>query len=332
MATRKCKRGIKKGTRSCKRKPGPKKSSRKCRRGRRKGSKSCKRKPGPKRSGRKRRSRRRSKFKMMALRTDQSVKDKVLNAGQNPTRQNLKMLTNLQLDQLCKLNGIKGCSTKNRTSKINFIFKKLEKLNANNPFASAMVSDVRYDDVVGEGMTDNLREAMNEHGMGMLNKETLKKLTVDELNHFCKNVPVSGGLMLGIKGCSNVKSKSALIRYILRKLAPGGNVVVDPPPANLAASEIEGMTGKTLRVLCKNLGISCNSEGGKRLNTRQQKDKLLIHYGHSPVSNMELMTADSHNLKKMCKRFGVTNCHSRGGVKTSDAEVRNMLMLTGMVG
>ena len=115
MATRKCKRGMKKGTRSCKRKPGPKKSSRKCKRGRRKGSKSCKRKPGPKRTGRKRRSRRRSKFKMMALRTDQSIKDKVLNAGQNPTRQNLKMLTNLQLDQLCKLNGIKGCSTKNRT-------------------------------------------------------------------------------------------------------------------------------------------------------------------------------------------------------------------------
>ena len=44
---------MKKGSRSCKRKPGPKKGrksrkSRKCKRGRRKGSKSCRRKPGPK--------------------------------------------------------------------------------------------------------------------------------------------------------------------------------------------------------------------------------------------------------------------------------------------
>ena len=53
--TKKCKRGRRKGSRSCKRKPGPKsrtkRKSRKrtCKRGRRKGSRSCKRKPGPKR-------------------------------------------------------------------------------------------------------------------------------------------------------------------------------------------------------------------------------------------------------------------------------------------
>tara|TARA_E500000178_G_scaffold355668_1_gene429165 strand:+ start:2664 stop:2843 length:180 start_codon:yes stop_codon:yes gene_type:complete len=46
---------MKKGSRSCKRKPGPKRGSRKrssrkrrCKRGRRKGSKSCRRKPGRK--------------------------------------------------------------------------------------------------------------------------------------------------------------------------------------------------------------------------------------------------------------------------------------------
>ena len=70
MATRKrktCKRGRRKGTRSCRRKPGPKRrsSKRRCKRGRRKGSKSCRRKPGPKRGKRSRRSRKRkNKFSM----------------------------------------------------------------------------------------------------------------------------------------------------------------------------------------------------------------------------------------------------------------------------
>jgi len=73
MATRKrktCKRGRRKGTRSCRRKPGPKRrsSKRKCKRGRRKGTRSCKRKPGPKRGKRSRRSRRsrrrKNKFSM----------------------------------------------------------------------------------------------------------------------------------------------------------------------------------------------------------------------------------------------------------------------------
>ena len=70
LSKKKCKRGRRKGTRSCKRKPGPKKSlkkrskkslkkrskkslkkrSKKCKRGRRKGTRSCKRKPGPKKS------------------------------------------------------------------------------------------------------------------------------------------------------------------------------------------------------------------------------------------------------------------------------------------
>ena len=49
VRSRKCKRGMKKGSRACKAKPGPKKS-RKCKRGRKKGSKSCKRKPGPKKA------------------------------------------------------------------------------------------------------------------------------------------------------------------------------------------------------------------------------------------------------------------------------------------
>jgi len=77
MATRKrktCKRGRRKGTRSCRRKPGPKRGShkrrsrkrssrkRKCKRGRRKGTRSCKRKPGPKRG--KRSKRRKNKFSM----------------------------------------------------------------------------------------------------------------------------------------------------------------------------------------------------------------------------------------------------------------------------
>ena len=51
MATRKrktCKRGRRKGTRSCRRKPGPKRGKRKCKRGRRKGTRSCRRKPGRK--------------------------------------------------------------------------------------------------------------------------------------------------------------------------------------------------------------------------------------------------------------------------------------------
>ena len=68
MATRRCKRGRRKGTKSCRRKPGPKKSgrrrskrrskrrsSRRCKRGRRKGKKSCRRKPGPKKGSRKKR-------------------------------------------------------------------------------------------------------------------------------------------------------------------------------------------------------------------------------------------------------------------------------------
>ena len=51
---KRCKRGIKKGSRSCKRKPGPKRSKRskrskrRCKRGMKKRSRSCKRKPGPK--------------------------------------------------------------------------------------------------------------------------------------------------------------------------------------------------------------------------------------------------------------------------------------------
>ena len=62
MATRRCKRGRRKGTKSCRRKPGPKRgsrkrrSSRRCKRGRKKGTRTCRRKPGPKR-GRKKRSR-----------------------------------------------------------------------------------------------------------------------------------------------------------------------------------------------------------------------------------------------------------------------------------
>ena len=55
MASRKCKRGRRKNSKSCRRKPGPKKS-RKCSRGMRKGTRSCKRKPGPKKGSRKRRS------------------------------------------------------------------------------------------------------------------------------------------------------------------------------------------------------------------------------------------------------------------------------------
>ena len=62
MATRRCKRGRRKGTKSCGRKPGPKKSgrrkrrsSKRCKRGRKKGSRACRRKPGPKKSRRKKR-------------------------------------------------------------------------------------------------------------------------------------------------------------------------------------------------------------------------------------------------------------------------------------
>ncbi len=62
MATRRCKRGRRKGSKSCRRKPGPKRSgrrkrrsSKKCKRGRKKGSSACRRKPGPKKSGRKKR-------------------------------------------------------------------------------------------------------------------------------------------------------------------------------------------------------------------------------------------------------------------------------------
>ena len=64
MATRRCKRGRRKGSKSCRRKPGPKSTrrsrrsrrrSRKCSRGKKKGSKSCKRKPGPKKGSRKKR-------------------------------------------------------------------------------------------------------------------------------------------------------------------------------------------------------------------------------------------------------------------------------------
>ena len=65
MATRKrktCKRGRRKGTHSCRRKPGPKRGKRKCKRGRRKGTRSCRRKPGPKRGKRSRR--RKNKFYM----------------------------------------------------------------------------------------------------------------------------------------------------------------------------------------------------------------------------------------------------------------------------
>ena len=68
MATRKrktCKRGRRKGTRSCRRKPGPKRGRRKtCKRGRRKGTHSCRRKPGPKRGRRSKRRKRKSKFRM----------------------------------------------------------------------------------------------------------------------------------------------------------------------------------------------------------------------------------------------------------------------------
>ena len=62
MATRRCKRGRKKGTKSCRRKPGPKRSgrkkrrsSKKCKRGRKKGSSACRRKPGPKKGKSKKR-------------------------------------------------------------------------------------------------------------------------------------------------------------------------------------------------------------------------------------------------------------------------------------
>ena len=69
MATRRCKHGRKKTARKgCKSKPGPKKSrrrrrssKRKCKRGMKKGSRSCKRKPGPKRS------RKALKFRMQQL-------------------------------------------------------------------------------------------------------------------------------------------------------------------------------------------------------------------------------------------------------------------------
>lgn len=62
MATRRCKRGRRKGSKSCRRKPGPKRSgrrkrrsSKRCKRGRKKGSSACRRKPGPKKSGRRKR-------------------------------------------------------------------------------------------------------------------------------------------------------------------------------------------------------------------------------------------------------------------------------------
>ena len=64
MATRKCRYGRKKSG-SCKRKPGPKRSSRKrCKRGYRKGTHSCKRRPGPRKRTRKRS--RRSRFRMQS--------------------------------------------------------------------------------------------------------------------------------------------------------------------------------------------------------------------------------------------------------------------------
>lgn len=56
MASRKCKRGRRKNSKSCRRKPGPKRS-RKCSRGMRKGTRTCKRKPGPKKGSRRRRRR-----------------------------------------------------------------------------------------------------------------------------------------------------------------------------------------------------------------------------------------------------------------------------------
>tara|TARA_B100001094_G_scaffold328845_1_gene390226 strand:+ start:120 stop:1115 length:996 start_codon:yes stop_codon:yes gene_type:complete len=331
MATRKCKRGMKKGTRSCRRKPGPKRTGRKCKRGHRKGKKSCRRKPGPKRTGRKRRSRRKSKFRMVAMRNTPRIKNSILDARQNPTRQNLKNLTNLQLDQLCKLSGITGCTTKNRTNKINYMLRHLNKIDSDNPFAKTLVDGAKYDNVVGQslGMGGNLKLRQVLYDSPDFTKEDLKQLTLDELNHFCKVEPAMG---FPNSGCTT-KSKSRLIRHILKKVAPGGNVTIDPPPVALDAAEIEGMSGKTLRALCKNLEIgNCTSLGGKRLNTRQQRDRLLNHYGHYPVSVAQLDTADSRSLKKMCKRFGIAHCHSKDGIKTSDAQVRAKLMLTGNVG
>jgi hypothetical protein len=321
MATPKCKRGTKKGTRSCKRKPGPKKSSRKCKRGRKKKSRSCKGKPGPKKSKRK------SRYRMSAIRTDQNIQDKILEAANNPTKDNLNALSGLQLNQICKLRGISKCNSKNKLAKVNYLLKKLDAKG--NPFGiTPMVTQMDIDTLVGVGMPDKVREAMNDHGSGSLSKESLKDMNLDELKHFCKMTSEMGW---PYSGCTT-RSKSRTIRHILRKLSPGGGVVVSPPPRALAAPEIEGMSGDKLRALCKNLNLgNCTSEDGKRLSTRQQRDKLLLHYRHAPVSKAELKGADSHNLKKMCRRFGVKNCTSQGGVKTSDADVRNMLMSTGNV-
>jgi hypothetical protein len=77
---KKCSRGYKKGTKVCKKKPGPKKSSkkrrkstkkRKCSRGYKKGTKVCKKKPGPKKGSKKRRksTKKRSRKKMKVKRS-----------------------------------------------------------------------------------------------------------------------------------------------------------------------------------------------------------------------------------------------------------------------
>jgi len=320
MATRTCKRGRRKGTRTCKRKPGPKRSSRKCKRGRRKGTKSCRRKPGPKRS--------RRKYKMASIRTNSVVQDNILEAANHPTRENLKKLSGLQLNQVCKLRGIQKCSTKNKLAKVNTIQRKLDAQG--NPFGvQPLVTQMDLDSLVGVGMPEKVVQALNDHGSGSLNRDSLKDMTLDELKHFCKNVPAMGW---PYSGCTT-KSKSRTIRHILRKLAPGGGVVINPPPRNLAAAEIEGMSGDKVRGLCKNLKMGhCTSVDGKRLSTRQQRDRLLVHYRHSPVSNAQVNSASGSELKKMCKRFDVKNCHREGGVKKTDGEVRNMLMATGMVG
>ena len=354
MARRKtCKHGRKvTGRKGCKSKPGrkagstkrsSKKSSRKCKKGNlRNPSKSrrcrkvkcsrgktksgtCKKKPGRKASS-KRSSKRSSKksYKMsksIALNIPRSKKskvgaaDEIIEAANNPSKEAFNNLTGTQLNQVCKLFGVKGCSTKSKAKLVNHALKAVNKIKEGPPgIPPNTVKNVGSLGGMGIRMATIMNLANKAGGVypGVSRKE-LSDLSNAELDVLCHE--------LNIKHCSSSR-KSKKISHIISETLKNDSPA--PPRGVLDRDDIMNLEGNKVRQLARIYKI-------KGANNNVLRGKLLLYHGQHVLDRDEVLTAKLGKLREMCTGFSPNNGYNPGlsgcYTKQSDADsIRNNIL------
>lgn len=268
---------------------------------------------------RSKRSKSRRKYKMLTVRenTDGGAsKAKLMKAAENPSTENLKALKVGQLNILCKMFNLEGCTTRNKSKKISFMRTKLKALaggKSGGPPGMIMPPPSKSLAAVVGPPSLKLNAVLKTGSIPT--KDQLQELTVGELDLFCRKK--------GIPECSS-RTKLKKINHILRKLTPpsikglAGPIGLAPPPTNLDKATILSLSTSGLKKLCRAIPAlaPCTTIRGKAASKKQLLDKVLVHYNHYVIGNASVMSASMGKLKRLCTRFGIQKCY----VKTATLE------------